>query len=389
MTNYEKIIISITGTSHLLVHALMLTLPSLIPIIKEDFNVGIDTLGFVVSISALFFGLGAIPAGWMDRYFGKKKLLIIYQIGSSISAIFIAFSLNFFSLVLGLTLLGLFCSIYHPTGLTLISQRISNISKGMAIHGMFGSMGSAIGPLLAVLIAGLFSWRHSYLFLGILNGFLSIITFFLISKRSIIVKNSESVNKTKTNIPALIYYFITNSFLGMAYYGFTTFMPIHLSTSTVEFLPEISENIKAGLFPTLVFVAGMIGSLIGGKIGSRFDKKLAFMAIIIINIPVFFIIGETTNFTLILFSVILGIVYFSNQPIGNTLVSDFTDNTNRGFIYGLGFFISFGIGSFAAGLSGIVAVKFSVSAVFPFMGMLLMPGVVFAWMMYRASVKKI
>ena len=259
----------------------------------------------------------------------------------------------------------------------------------MAIHGMFGSMGSAIGPLLAVLIAGLFSWRHSYLFLGILNGFLSIITFFLISKRSIIIKNSASVNKIKTNIPALIYYFITNSFLGMAYYGFTTFMPIHLSTNTVEFLPEISENIKAGLFPTLVFVAGMIGSLIGGKIGSRFDKKLAFMAIIIINIPVFFIIGETTNFTLILFSVILGIVYFSNQPIGNTLVSDFTDNTNRGFIYGLGFFISFGIGSFAAGLSGIVAVKFSVSAVFPFMGMLLMPGVVFAWMMYRASVKKI
>ena len=77
MTNYEKIIISITGSSHLLVHSLMLTLPSLIPLVRDDFKVGIDTLGFVVSISALFFGLGAIPAGWMDRYFGKKRLLII------------------------------------------------------------------------------------------------------------------------------------------------------------------------------------------------------------------------------------------------------------------------------------------------------------------------
>ena len=84
---------------------------------------------------------------------------------------------------------------------------------------------------------------------------------------------------------------------------------------------------------------------------------------------------------------ILGIVYFSNQPIGNTLVSDFTDNSNRGFIYGLGFFISFGIGSFAAGLSGIIAVQFSVSAVFPFMGLLLVPSAGFAWMMYRASIK--
>jgi MFS family permease len=173
----------------------------------------------------------------------------------------------------------------------------------------------------------------------------------------------------------------------MAYYGFTTFMPIHLSVNTAEFLPLIPENIKAGLFPTLVFFAGMIGALIGGKIGNKYDKKLAFMAIIIINIPIFFIVGQTTNLSLILFSMILGIVYFSNQPIGNTLVSDFTDNSNRGFIYGLGFFISFGIGSFAAGLSGIIAVKFSVSAVFPFMGFLLVPSVGFAWMMYRASIK--
>jgi len=387
MTNYEKIIISITGSSHLLVHSLMLTLPSLIPLVRDDFKVGIDTLGFVVSISALFFGLGAIPAGWMDRYFGKKRLLIIYQIGSSASAIFIAYSSNFFGFVFGLSLLGLFCSIYHPIGLTLISQRISNVSRGMAIHGMFGSMGSALGPLLAVLIAGLFTWRHSYLFLGLLNAILSVITFLLISNKSKILKKPNDINKNKTNISALIYYFITNSFLGMAYYGFTTFMPIHLSINTAEFLPLIPENIKAGLFPTLVFFAGMIGALIGGKIGNKFDKKLAFMAIIIINIPIFFIVGQTTNLSLILFSMILGIVYFSNQPIGNTLVSDFTDNSNRGFIYGLGFFISFGIGSFAAGLSGIIAVKFSVSAVFSFMGFLLVPSVGFAWMMYRASIK--
>ena len=66
MTKNEKNILAITGSSHLLVHSLMLTLPSLIPLIRNEFNVRIDTLGFVVSISALFFGLGAIPAGWLD-----------------------------------------------------------------------------------------------------------------------------------------------------------------------------------------------------------------------------------------------------------------------------------------------------------------------------------
>ena len=162
MTKYEKIIIGITGSSHSLVHALMLTFPSLIPIVQKEFNVGLDTLGFVVSISALLFGLGAIPAGWLDRYLGGKKLMIIYQLGSSVSALMIVLTSSFYMMVIGLSFIGLFCSIYHPTGLTLVSQNINKVAKGMAVHGMFGSLGSAFGPLLAVSLATLISWRASY-----------------------------------------------------------------------------------------------------------------------------------------------------------------------------------------------------------------------------------
>ena len=385
MTKYEKIIIGITGSSHSLVHALMLTFPSLIPIVQKEFNVGLDTLGFVVSISALLFGLGAIPAGWLDRYLGGKKLMIIYQLGSSIAALVVALSSSFYMMVIGLSFIGLFCSIYHPTGLTLVSQNINKVSKGMAVHGMFGSLGSAFGPLLAVSLATLISWRASYLVLAILYSILALITFINIPHKNQNINRQKNILKKKTNKKALIYYFITNSFLGMAYYGFTTFMPIHLSENTYEFLPGISQNMKAGLFPTIVFIAGMIGALLGGKIGEIFDKRISFIVIIILNIPVFFLVGITSDFALIICSIMLGIIYFSNQPIGNTLVSDFSDNKNRGFVYGLGFFISFGIGSFAAGLSGMIAVNYSVPIIFPVMGILLFPGLIFAYLMYRSS----
>ena len=386
MTKYEKIIIGITGSSHSLVHALMLTFPSLIPIVQKEFNVGLDTLGFVVSISALLFGLGAIPAGWLDRYLGGKKLMIIYQLGSSIAALVVALSSSFYMMVIGLSFIGLFCSIYHPTGLTLVSQNINKVSKGMAVHGMFGSLGSAFGPLLAVSLATLISWRASYLVLAILYSILALITFLNISHKNQNINNQKNILKKKTNKKALIYYFITNSFLGMAYYGFTTFMPIHLSESTYGFLPGISQNIKAGLFPTIVFIAGMIGALLGGKIGEKFDKRISFIIIILFNIPAFFLLGITSDFALIICSIMLGIIYFSNQPIGNTLVSDFSDNQNRGFVYGLGFFISFGIGSFAAGLSGMIAVNYSVPIIFPVMGILLFPGLIFAYLMYRSTI---
>ena len=387
MSKFEKIILSITGGSHLSVHASMLALPSLIPIIRNEFNVGLDTLGFVVTVSAFMFGLGAIPAGWAEKRFGGRQLLLIYQIGSSLSALLVALSSSFEMMIVGLGLMGLFCSIYHPAGLTLISHRVTKLTKGMAVHGIFGSTGSALGPILATAVAAIISWRAAYAVLGTFNGILAIITFLAIPyrKRTEIPDDEFANNERNTNKPALILYFLTNAFMGMAYYGLTTFMPIHFAENTNTIFPNISANMKAGLFPTMVFVAGIGGQLVGAKIGEIFHKPTALVWIILINIPFFILMGYTTDLLLVISSLFLGVAYFSNQPIGNTLIAQFTHNQNRGLGYGISFFISFGIGSLAAGFSGIIAVNMGVSAVFPAMGLLLIPSVIFGWFMRKAA----
>ena len=389
MNRFEKTILAITGGSHLSVHALMLALPSLIPIIRNEFNVGLDTLGFVVTISAFMFGLGAIPAGWAEKRFGGRQLLLIYQLGSSLSAILVALSSSFEMMVMSLGLMGFFCSIYHPAGLTLISHRVNKLTKGMAVHGIFGSTGSALGPILATAVAALISWRASYAVLGTFNGILAISTFFAIPyrRRADIPEEEFANHEEKTNKPALILYFLTNAFLGMAYYGFTTFMPVHFADNSNSLLPSMSANMKAGLFPTMVFIAGIGGQLIGARIGDRFHKPTALLWIILANIPFFILMGYTTDLFLVLSSLMLGVAYFSNQPIGNTLIAQFTRSQNRGLGYGISFFLSFGIGSLAAGFSGIIAVKMGVSAVFPSMGLLLIPSVIFGWFMRKAALR--
>ena len=387
MTRFEKVILSVTGGSHLSVHALMLALPSLIPVIRNEFNVGLDTLGFLVTVSAFMFGLGAIPAGWAEKRFGGRQLLLIYQIGSSISALIVALSASFQMMVVGLGLMGFFCSIYHPAGLTLISHRIKILTRGMAVHGIFGSTGSALGPILATSLAAIISWRASYAFLGIFNGMLAIGTFFTIPyrKRSEIPEDEFENHEESTNKPALIFYYLTNMFMGMAYYGFTTFMPVHFAENTNIIFPSISANMKAGIFPTMVFIAGVGGQLIGARVGERFHKPTVLIFIIMANIPFLLLMGYTSDLILILSGIMLGITYFSNQPIGNTLIAEFTHSQNRGLGYGISFFLSFGIGSFAAGFSGLIAENMGVSTVFPAMAILLIPSVIFAFFMKRAA----
>ena len=95
--------------------------------------------------------------------------------------------------------------------------------------------------------------------------------------------------------------------------------------------------------------------------------------------------GYSSDIFLIISGIFLGITYFSSQPIGNTLIANFTNSQNRGIGYGISFFISFGIGSFSAGFSGLIAENMGINAVFPAMGILLIPSVIFAFFMSRAA----
>jgi len=388
MNRFEKTVLGITGGSHLSVHALMLALPSLIPILRQEFSTGLDTLGLVATISAFMFGIGAIPSGLAESRLGGKTLLLLYLFGSGLAAIIVALSNSLILLIFGLGLLGFSCSIYHPAGLTLISQRVQAITKGMAVHGIFGTTGSALGPIMATTLALLISWRASYAVLGVFNVILALATIVVIPKRdhSGNGKMEQQENRVeKTNRPALIFFYMTNMLMGFAYYGFTTFMPTHFAENTSNFLPFISGTMKAGIFPSLVFLAGIIGQIIGGRLGTRYKRTKLLPLIIAINIPFLLLMGYTTDIFLVLCSLGLGMAYFSNQPISNTLIAEFTHSDNRGLGYGINFFLSFGIGSLAAGVGGLIAENMGIAYVFTAMGFLLIPGLFTSYMIIKKS----
>ena len=64
--------------------------------------------------------------------------------------------------------LGLFASIYHPAGVSLITHHTNPENRTMALgyHGIFGSVGIAVGPFLAgIVLSWGATWRQYYLVL--------------------------------------------------------------------------------------------------------------------------------------------------------------------------------------------------------------------------------
>ncbi len=374
MVREEKIILGITGISHLLVHSTMLVLPSILILLQQEYQIGLAKLGLIVTASLFMFGLGSIPAGLLERKLGGRNLLLIYQSGIILSILFIVLTKELSGLVFGLILLGLFSSIYHPAGLTLISRRVKNISSGMAFHGIMGSTGLGLGPIFAGIFASLYSWRAAYLFLAILFFTILIGTLTLIPARKTALIEDKADTKV-TNKPALITYYSVAILIGLSFAGFTTFMPTHFAFETRNILPSLSDTMRGGIFTSIVLLSGIIGQIFGGYLGNKFSRTRVLFWIIVINIPFLFLIGFSTGIPLILIGIIFGVVHFTWQPIGNSLIAQITHSHHRGLGYGIGFFLGFGVGALAAGIGGLIGEYLRVAYIFPVMAVILIPAI--------------
>lgn len=387
MNRQAKIILAITGLSHMLAHAMMLVYPTLMVVIKHELNLGFDTLGLIAFASAFMFGLGAIPAGYFESRVGGRKLLLIFQFFCLASGILVALSSSVSEFTLTLVFVGLVASIYHPAGLTILSRRVRPMGRAMAIHGILGSIGLALGPLLATAFAEYGSWRDAYLFLAAIGGILGLATLLLVPKSESPedLEADKKLSPDKTNKSALTFFYITALLMGLAYNGFTTFMPSHFAENTGNFFKVLSENLRAGFFPSLVFFAGIAGQWIGGILADKYSRSVLLAWVVFLNIPFLILMGFTTDHYLVAWSLMLGIVHFNFQPIANTLISELTHTSNRGLGFGINFFLTFGVGAVSAGFSGIIAQKFGIAFVFPSMGLLLIPGVLTALMVIKKS----
>ena len=368
-------ILYITGISHLIVHAQMMVFPTLLLLFQNEYQLGLGTLGLMATVGSFMFGLGAIPTGILEKYVGAKTLLIIYQIGSAIGGVIIIIASTPFQITIGLGILGLSSSIYHPAGLTILSRNLDSLSRGLGVHGIAGSLGLALGPLFAGITAELGSWRLSYLIWVIFQLALAIASYIMISENNNKGKNDKTSIVQTNKISVSLYYLMAIA-LGFSFGGFSTYMPSLFGMQSEGIFALFSGPLKTGFFTTLVFLCGILGQAIGGYLGDRYSRTHLLCIIIIFNIPFLALIGYTKGWLLLLCSIVFGVVYFSNQPISNALLADITSNAHRGLGYGIAFFFSFGIGGIAPAICGWIAETYSLEMVFPIMALSLLPALV-------------
>lgn len=297
-----KISPKLTLISAFIVHALVevpyFIFPVIVLVVGRDLDLGELKwigLGALGSLSALSAGLPAPFFGWLADRHKRGVLMVGSLLFSFLGATTIGFfGTSFLVLAIALVLLGLGIALYHPAGLSWIATAYSSADGGsysphfnriLGIHGVGGTIGSALAPITVYFLIDIIHWRQIYLLLGILTLIVAIGFWFLIGRDELHVNGQDSSGQSSQETRPLgnwvekrdgrtVSKSVSLIFIFMFFFAFAYGM---ISFILAAFLSEIQgfQIAEAGLFIGVTHLLGASGQIVGGELGDRYGEKLA------------------------------------------------------------------------------------------------------------------
>ena len=310
--------------------------------IENEWNLKYDELISLWTLGALLIGIGAIPAGWLSDKWSRSFMMVIMFIGMGISSIICGFSSDKIQLFIGLSLLGLSCSIYHPVGIAWVVNSTEKKGKGLGINGIFGGVGIGSGAFIAGLLIKFFNWKAAFILPGIISILIGLVLLFFILKNLVSFKNIKSKNieeKNSSNNLVIIACIMLFSMFGLG----LTFQIMQTSIPKVfDIRIDNLSTFEIGTVIGLIYAFAGFMTLLGGIMADKFPLKNIYLIGIAAQIPCFYFIAYFTNFSLIIVSLLLAMFNSSILPTENILLAKFTPEKHHGLIYGIKFIVAFG-----------------------------------------------
>ncbi len=379
MNHRERRAVLLLGTAHALTHSMMLTFPAILIPLMDEFKLNLFGVGILGNIGYFLFGAGALPAGFLSDRWGAKRVLNLFFLGSLIACLIIFFSKNVVMMAFGLLLAGASASLYHPSGLSYLTQHVRQRGKALGYHGMAGNVGLAAAPSLAALGAMHLGWRSVYLVLAVLFGIVAFVNWrskFWIGAASSGDDHGEGrivSNENTEKVPLVIVYLIF-VLAGLIYRGALTYLPAYLSSPTSGGRGWDLSIGEAGAVTTAALVLGIFAQWLGGNLSQRYRLESLCLLLIAMALPFLFFMAYSGGLTLAVVTGLFIFFYFCWQPVSNGLIAQYTHHSFRSLAFGVSFTLSFGTGSFASSIGGKIGDLFGLDRVYFFLGILLVVG---------------
>ena len=154
-------LIGLVGLAHGISHFSQLLLPPLFPWLKDAFGVSFTELGLLMTIFFVVSCVVQAASGFVVDRFGPRPVLFGGLALLGLAAFGYAASPSYGVLALCTVVAGVGNGVFHPVDFTLLNRKVhaSRLGHAFSAHGITGSLGWALAPVLMVPLAMAYSWR--------------------------------------------------------------------------------------------------------------------------------------------------------------------------------------------------------------------------------------
>ena len=312
--------------------------------IEKEWNISYDQLIRLWTLGALLIGLGAIPFGWLSDRWSRSGTMTIMFIGMGLASILCGFSTSVSYLFVSLSLLGLFCSIYHPVGIPWVINSANRQGRALGINGIFGGVGIGSGAFVAGTLTELLNWQLAFIlpgFLSIIIGFILIYLIFIdkISYKNFFISNDKQ-DHSRNEMVLIAFIMLLSMFaLGLSFHNTQTALP-----KVFEIRIGNINSIQIGFMIGIIYFISGATTFVGGLMADRFNLKAIYLIGIFMQFPCYLGIAYMSGYSIVILCILAAVFNASVLPTENLLLSKFTPQKYHGVVYGIKFILAFGSG---------------------------------------------
>ncbi len=350
MENDSKLTVTYAALGHLLMHMFAAFYFVIVLAIEDDWKLSYDELLNLWFLGSLLVGLGALPAGWISDRWSRSGMIAIMFIGLGISSLLCGLSGNKVSLFISLSLLGLFCAIYHPAGISWVVNTSKETGKALGFNNIFGGVGIGLGAFFAGVLIEQFNWQAAFMLPGMISLVVGLSLTYHLKSGKISLKNISSEqfkdNPEKNQMLKIaIIMLLSITCLSFVYQILQTSLPKAIDIRLTDSLDLSTSDI--GYIVAAIYIVSGLMNYVGGILTDKYSEKLIYSIGIVGQGLLLLLIVSLSNYWLIAIS--LAIVAFNSSilPAENLLLAKFSPEKYQSLVYGIKFIVSFTVGPIA------------------------------------------
>jgi MFS family permease len=382
-------VIVFVNAAHFIDHYMMLIFAAAILVVAPAFGMHYSEFLAYATPGFIAFGAGSLLTGWLCDRWSRRHMMVIFFIGAAVALICVGAARSPTQVGVGLFVVGLVASIYHPVGTAMLVANATRLGRDVGINGVWGNLGVAASALVTGLLCEYVGWRWAFIVPGMV-AFVLGVTFAFAVREDTRPKGKAAAPAARVSkadmqrvVIALGLTIVASSTI---FNAVTVALPKLLAERLVDWTQSPAQ---IGLWAAGAYSFGAMAQFFIGHLLDRHSLKAIFLPASLLLTPLLVLGAGLTGGALLVVCIGIVIGIFGQVTINDTIIGRYTSDEWRSRAYALRYFLGFTAAGVSVGLVAWIHSRGGFTMLLEVLGFLSLLVVVGAWVFPQDSPREV